>query len=259
MDAKVAIDLHIHSTLRPAAPRRCCRRRCCSPAAASRIGVVASWDHCCARNAWAFVEAAPAFEVRVFVGLEVESAENVHLLALFDSVAAAMEMDRIVSEHLPPLKNRADLFGRQILVDEWGESIGIDDRLLVTATDLPVERVAGLTHELGGMSMPPMWTARQRPAPHPGLRSAEAAGEALRDLGGPLGTGAPRTLSGLVGRPLLTAETPTVWRTRQGGDLHLRDLAEHRWMRSSGDGGWRRKSGRRIEVRRNPAFAGMPF
>ena len=153
MDAKVAIDLHIHSTLSPCGAEEMLPPQVLLTAERRGIAVVGIVDHCCARNAWAFMEAAPAFEVRVFVGLEVESAENVHLLALFDSVAAAMEMDRIVSEHLPPLKNRADLFGRQNLVDEWGESIGVDDRLLITATDLSVERVAGLTHELGGMSI----------------------------------------------------------------------------------------------------------
>jgi len=154
MGRSVAIDLHIHTPLSPCGADEMRPPEVLLTAERKGIGVVGIVDHCSARNAWAFLEAAPAFDVRVFVGLEIESSENVHILALFDSLEPAMEMDRIVSEHLPGLTNRVDVFGPQLLVDEWGEVRGEDDRLLVTAVDIGLEDIAEMSHGLGGLSIP---------------------------------------------------------------------------------------------------------
>lgn len=119
-----------------------------------RIAVVGIVDHCTAGNAKAFLDASAAFDVRVLVGLEVESAEGVHILALFDSLDAAMDMDRLVADHLPDLRNRPDVLGEQLLLDAWGHVIGTDDRLLVTATDLTIEQIARHTTDRRGLSIP---------------------------------------------------------------------------------------------------------
>lgn len=154
MGRTVAIDLHVHTPLSPCGADEMRPPEVLLTAERRGIGVIGIVDHCSARNAWAFVEAAPAFDVRVLVGLEIESSENVHILALFDSLEPAMEMDRIVAEHLPGLQNRVDVFGPQLLVDEWGSVRGEDDRLLVTAADMGLEDIAELTHSLGGLSIP---------------------------------------------------------------------------------------------------------
>jgi PHP family Zn ribbon phosphoesterase len=118
------------------------------------LGIVGIVDHSSARNARAFAEAAPAFAVQVLLGLEIESSEGVHLLALFRTAEEALQLDEIVTQSLPPLPNRPDIFGEQILVNEWGEPIGHDTRLLVAATDLTLEELVFLTHGLGGIAVP---------------------------------------------------------------------------------------------------------
>jgi len=115
------------------------------------LGVV---DHSTARNAQAVEEAAPAFGVRVLVGLEVESAEGVHILTLFDSAEAALEMDAMVAQHLPSLPNRPQFFGEQHLLDAWGNRLGEEPRLLTAATDLGLEDIADLAVGGGGLSIP---------------------------------------------------------------------------------------------------------
>jgi hypothetical protein len=154
MTERVPIDLHVHTALSP-----CAAAEMKPPAillAAERRGVrvLGVVDHSTAGNAWAVMEAAPAFEVRVLVGLEVESAEGVHILALFDSAEAAMAMDAVVSEHLPQRPNRAEVFGEQHLLDALGDVIGEDPRLLSAAVDLSVEEIAALTAGRGGLSLP---------------------------------------------------------------------------------------------------------
>ena len=118
------------------------------------IGILGVVDHCTARNAHAVWEAAEAFDVRVLVGLEVESTESVHILALFDNVEAALDMDSVVADHLPAFCNRDDIFGQQQLLDEWGNVIGRDDRLLATATDLTFQQIAEMAAAREGLSIP---------------------------------------------------------------------------------------------------------
>lgn len=154
VSAPALIDLHVHSALSP-----CAAEEMKPPAAllmAERRGVTVLGvvDHCSARNAGAFIEAAPAFDLRLLVGLEIESAEGVHILALFDNLDAAMAMDESVAERLPDLANRPSFFGEQHLLDEWGQIVGMDGRLLVTACELSIEEVAALTASLGGISIP---------------------------------------------------------------------------------------------------------
>lgn len=154
MGKRVAADLHVHSALSPCGSEEMRPPAVLLTAERRGIGVLGVVDHSTARNAWAFLGAAEAFDVRVFAGLEVESAEGVHVLALFDTLEAVAAMDDLVAARLPGLPNRADLFGEQLLVDEMGTAVGEDGRLLLTATDLTVEEIAVATAEAGGMSIP---------------------------------------------------------------------------------------------------------
>ena len=154
MCTQVRVDLHVHSSLSPCAGEEMAPPQVLLTAERRSVKVLGVVDHCTARNAWAFLEAAQAFDVRVFVGLEVESVEGVHILALFDTVETVMHMDAVVAEHLPGLLNQPDILGPQSLMDEWGNVTGHDGRLLATATDLSVNEIARITGELGGMSIP---------------------------------------------------------------------------------------------------------
>lgn len=154
MSVWIPADLHVHTVLSPCGGREMRPPAILLHAERLGLGVVGVVDHSSARNAAAVLEAAQAFAVRVFVGLEVESSEGVHILALFDTAEAAMDMDRLVAEHLPDLPNRPDLFGEQWLVNEWGDVIGCDERLLVAATDLSIEQIVAQTIARGGISIP---------------------------------------------------------------------------------------------------------
>ncbi len=150
----VPIDLHLHTALSPCADEGMRPAEMLLTAEQRGLRVVGIVDHSSAGNARAVLEAAPAFDVRVFVGLEVESAEGVHLLGLFDREQAALSMDELVAAHLPPLANRPDLFGEQHLLDEWGHLLGVEERLLLVGTDLSVEEIAQAIAERGGLTIP---------------------------------------------------------------------------------------------------------
>ena len=147
------LDLHIHSALSPCASEEMRPPAVLLTAERQGLDVVGIVDHSTGRNGWAFLEAAPAFAVQVLAGLEIESSEGVHLLALFEGRAALEDFDRLVAQHLPGGLNRPELLGPQLLVDEWGHVLGEEPRLLITAVDLGLERLVAMIAAHEGLSI----------------------------------------------------------------------------------------------------------
>ena len=77
------------------------------------LGIIAITDHNSAENVAAVIEAARGFDLRVLPGMEVQTKEEVHLLCLFDTVEQVTDWQAVVYDHLPPLKNREEVFAQQ--------------------------------------------------------------------------------------------------------------------------------------------------
>ena len=148
-----AIDLHIHSALSPCGDNEMAPPAVLLTAERRGLATVGIVDHSSAGNAEAFFAAAQAFDVQVLAGLEIESAEGVHLLALFDNPEAARSMEELIATHQPRACNRPDVVGTQRLLDEYGEVLGEEERLLIAAADLTVEQIAAATHDREGLSL----------------------------------------------------------------------------------------------------------
>jgi hypothetical protein len=84
--------------------------------------------------------------------MEVSSLEEVHALALFDDLRDLIKLQTIVYEHLPG-KNREDIFGPQVIVNERDEVEGMNERLLIGATDVPLRDLINEIHALGGLAI----------------------------------------------------------------------------------------------------------
>ena len=52
--------------------------------------------------------------------MEVQTAEEVHMLCLFETLEQALTWQGIVFDHLPDLPNTEDVFGGQYVVDRGG-------------------------------------------------------------------------------------------------------------------------------------------
>jgi PHP family Zn ribbon phosphoesterase len=91
--------------------------------------------------------------VAVLPGMEVTSAEEVHVLALFATLADAGEMQGKVYERLQEGENDPERFGYQVIVDEHDNVLGMNRRLLLGATDMDVETVVGYVHRYGGLAV----------------------------------------------------------------------------------------------------------
>lgn len=147
-------DLHVHTVLSPCAEYRMVPSLIVQRAVDSGVGLIGVTDHNSGENAQAVVRAAKGSSVHVLPGMEVESREGVHLLALFDEIGALNRWQDAVYSALPPRQNDARLFGTQLVVDADGTLISVNQRLLATAAALSVEEVVRGVGLLGGLCIP---------------------------------------------------------------------------------------------------------
>ena len=145
-------DLHIHTCLSPCAeldmyPRAIVRR-----ALEKRLDIIGICDHNASENAVYVQRAASGLPLTVLPGMEVTSREEVHTLALFENILQLERFQMLVYAHLPG-ENDEDVFGCQAIVNDHDEVEGINGRLLIGATDLPLQEIIDHIHREGGIAI----------------------------------------------------------------------------------------------------------
>ncbi len=147
------MDLHIHTVLSPCTEiADNTPTRIVAVAAAKGLDLIGICDHNSARNTGATVRAAQGTSVRVLAGMEITSREEVHLLGLFPSHAAAGHVQDEVYARLHG-ENDEDAIGYQVVVDEFDQVEDLDNRLLIGATTLSADRVVALIRDVGGIAI----------------------------------------------------------------------------------------------------------
>ncbi len=117
------------------------------------MDIVGICDHNSAENVTAAQRCARASSITVLAGIEITTAEEAHMVALFDEAQTALKLQDMVYENLAPGENRESLFGEQIVANEEDEVMGYNKRLLIGATELTLEKWLVHIHELGGLAI----------------------------------------------------------------------------------------------------------
>ncbi len=102
----------------------------------------------------AVIKAAEGSELTVLPGIELTTAEEIHVICLFDTYAQLVELQKIVDENLPNIPNNPDFFGMQLIVDSEGNYIDTETRLLSNATHLSIGEAQEHVLRLGGLFIP---------------------------------------------------------------------------------------------------------
>ena len=145
-------DLHIHTCLSP------CAERDMSPPAVVRtarergLDLIAVCDHNSAENVGAASRAAQNTGLAVIGGMEISTREEVHVLGIFEDDRALGSAQEIVYENLMG-ENDPETFGEQLVMNEWGEVVRHNGRLLIGATGLSLKEVVWTIHRLGGVAI----------------------------------------------------------------------------------------------------------
>lgn len=146
-------DLHIHTCLSPCATLDMTPRRIAKVARSRSLSMIAITDHNSAENVAATQRAAVGSELCVIPGMEITSAEESHIVALFPTLAAAESMQALVYERLLPGENDEELFGLQVVVNEHDAVEDQPRRLLSTATTLGIDELVAEIHARQGLAI----------------------------------------------------------------------------------------------------------
>jgi hypothetical protein len=118
------------------------------------IDLIAITDHNCSANVGAVKRAAEGTGLTVLPGMELQTREEVHVLCLFDTLEQLGCWQTLVDAHMPPIENNVEYFGEQFVVDETGEFIRRETRLLITSANLSLEQSVEDIAGLGGLAIP---------------------------------------------------------------------------------------------------------
>ena len=151
---KYYYDLHVHSCLSPCADDDNTPYNLAGMAALTGTNILALTDHNTCKNCPAFFSAAKAYGIIPVAGMELTTAEEIHVVCLFETLDSAMEFDREVDSRRIKIPNRTDIFGRQLIMGEEDELLGEEPHLLSTATTISLDEVPALCERYGGICYP---------------------------------------------------------------------------------------------------------
>jgi hypothetical protein len=109
-------------------------------------------DHNSAENVKVVKNIGQREGIVVIGGIEVTSQEEIHILGLFDEPAPLVEFQNIIYENLSGI-NDEEKFGPQAIVNENDEVVSYNNKLLIGATKLSVEKIVELIHHLDGLAI----------------------------------------------------------------------------------------------------------
>ena len=144
-------DLHLHTALSPCASPDMTPPRIVREALSQGLALIAVCDHNTCGNARA-VALAGGDRLAVIPGMEITTAEEVHVLGLFPSLEAAESAARSVQTGLPAWAPPRGCT-QQRLLDEEGRILGYESHLLAGASDLSLAEAVALIRSLGGLAV----------------------------------------------------------------------------------------------------------
>lgn len=152
---KYYYDFHIHSCLSPCGDDDNTPNNIAGMGAIAGLNIMALTDHNTTRNCPAFFAAAKKHGIIAIAGMELTTAEDIHVVCLFEHLDDAMRFDEEISgRHRIKIKNRVDIYGEQYVMDGDDNVIGTEEYFLPIATDIPIEDTVTITAKYNGICFP---------------------------------------------------------------------------------------------------------
>lgn len=151
---KIKYDFHIHSCLSPCASDDMTPENIAGMAYINHLDAIALTDHNSCKNCEAFLAAVQKYHIYGICGMELTTAEEIHVLCLFPDLDDAMHFDEYVSKHLFPIPNKPQIFGNQLLYAPQDTAAGVWDPLLLSTTDIDFFSLPDLVASYHGIHIP---------------------------------------------------------------------------------------------------------
>lgn len=149
-------DLHIHTALSPCGSDEMTPPAIVATSLARELDMIAVCDHNTAGNVRAVQEAAAEAggALAVLAGIEMTSAEEVHVVGLFPDLATAESVSERLRVLLPPADaGYYAFFGEQPLLAADGSPVGAETAALALAAPLNLTETVKLIHGVGGLAI----------------------------------------------------------------------------------------------------------
>ncbi len=152
--AKFYYDLHTHSCLSPCGDDDNTPNNIAGMASLSELDIVALTDHNSSKNCPAFFTAAEKYGIIPIAGMELTTAEDIHVVCLFEKLSDALRFDDFIENNRYLIKNKPEFFGEQLILDGEDNVIGKEENLLTNATFISIEDVKSVVEGYGGVAYP---------------------------------------------------------------------------------------------------------
>jgi len=150
----VEISLHNHTVLSPCAGLEMTPEKIMARAAAEGIEIMGITDHNSAANLRSAEYQAEKAGLSLLPGIELTSAEDIHLLAFFTEVKTAERVAAEVEQKLYKKEFNPERVGYQIIVDQNDEFSEVIDYYLPAALSLGIKEISKLVSGAGGLLIP---------------------------------------------------------------------------------------------------------
>ena len=147
-------DLHVHSCLSPCGDADNTPNNLAGMAFLNGVRIMALTDHNTSRNCPAFFTAARRYGIIPIAGMELTTAEDIHAVCLFETLEAALAFNDEVDTRRIRVKNREDIFGEQLILDDQDNVIGHEEDLLINATTIALDEAPQLAAQYDGICYP---------------------------------------------------------------------------------------------------------
>ncbi len=111
-------------------------------------------DHNSMANCPAFEALAKKSGLAFTWGVEIQTIEEIHLLAYFDDSDKARAFDEELYRSLLPIDNDPDFFGDQVVVDENENIIRMETRALINSSSWELDMAVNMVQSFDGFAIP---------------------------------------------------------------------------------------------------------
>lgn len=147
-------DLHIHSCLSPCGDDDSTPDSIAGMGELNGLDIMALTDHNTCKNCPAFFESALRHGILPVAGMELTTAEDIHMVCLFPTLQNALEFDEQLQKRRILIENRTDIFGNQFVCDSEDNIIGEEKYLLSNATTVSFDEAPQFVEKFGGICYP---------------------------------------------------------------------------------------------------------
>jgi len=145
-------DLHLHTALSPCASEEMTPPAIVRAALERGIEIIGVCDHNSALNVAATMKAGGR-NIKVIAGIEITTAEEIHVLGFFPGVQEAAAVNEKIRSSLPEAWPKSGIFDQQFLLSSNGRKWGMETKMLAAASQYTLSQSVALIRENKGLAV----------------------------------------------------------------------------------------------------------